>query len=147
MDTEKLLRCLNARKVRYVVIGATAFPVHGYARATLDVDIFIEPTEENAQATRNALGDFGYDVTDLTIEDLLTKKVLIREYVLQTDVHPFVAGVSFEEVWRNRVDGRLGETSTSFASLDDLILMKEAAGRAKDLEDLRVLIELRRRRG
>jgi hypothetical protein len=51
MDTEKLLRFLNARNVRYVVIGATAFPVHGYARATLDVDILIDATRENAGRT------------------------------------------------------------------------------------------------
>jgi predicted nucleotidyltransferase len=145
MDTEGLLRCLNARKVRYVVIGATAFPIHGYARATLDVDVFIEPAEANARATLEALADFGYDVTDLTVQDLLTKKVLIREYVLQADIHPFVAGTSFDEVWRNRVKNKLGVTPTAFASLDDLICMKEAAGRAKDLEDLRVLVELRRR--
>jgi len=46
--------------------------VHGYVRATLDVDIFIEPAEENAHRTWAALRDFGYDVTDLTIEDMLT---------------------------------------------------------------------------
>jgi len=143
MDTEKLLRSLNARKARYVVIGATAFPVHGYARATLDVDLFIEPTEENARRVREALSDFGYDVTDLTLEDLLTKKVLIRQYVLQTDLHSFVAGATFEEVWEHRVESRLGQTPTAFASLDDLIRMKEAAGRPKDLEDLRVLRKLR----
>src|SRR5512139_2984569 len=108
MDTEKLLQCLNAREARYVVIGATAFPVHGYARATLDVDLFIEPTEENARRVREALSDFGYDVTDLTVEDLLRKKVLIRQYVLQTDLHPFVAGATFEEVWEHRVESRLG---------------------------------------
>ena len=49
MDIESLLKSLNARSVRYVVIGATAFPVHGYARATLDIDIFIEPTAENGR--------------------------------------------------------------------------------------------------
>jgi hypothetical protein len=58
MDTENLLRSLNAHNVRYVVIGATAFPVHGYARATLDVGIFIEATPENAQKTIDALQDF-----------------------------------------------------------------------------------------
>ncbi len=147
MDTEKLLQCLNARRVRYVVIGATAFPVHGYVRATLDIDVFIEPTEENARATKEALADFGYDVTDLTINDLLRKKVLIREYVLQTDIHPFVAGATFGEVWQNRIESRLGETPASFAGLDDLIRMKKAAGRPKDHEDLRVLRELRRKRG
>lgn len=45
MDIEGLLRSLNAHSAEYVVIGATAFPVHGYARATLDVDIFIRATE------------------------------------------------------------------------------------------------------
>jgi hypothetical protein len=44
------------------------------------------------------------------------------------------------------VEDRLGETPTSFACLDDLITMKEAAGRPKDVEDLRVLRELRARR-
>ncbi len=145
MDTESLLRSLNARKVRYVVIGATAFPVHGYARATLDVDIFIEATRENAGRTREALADFGYNVVDLSVEDLLTKKILIREYVLQTDIHPFVAGVSFDEVWRNRFESRLGATPAAFASLEDLIRMKEAAGRPKDLEDLRALRKLKER--
>ncbi len=38
MDIEGLLRSLNAHSVEYVIIGATAFPIHGYARATLDVD-------------------------------------------------------------------------------------------------------------
>jgi hypothetical protein len=107
------------------------------------VDVFIEPAEANARATLDALADFGYDVTDLTVQDLLTKKVLIREYVLQADIHPFVAGTSFEDVWSRRVESRIGETPTAFASLDDLIRMKEAAGRPKDLEDLRVLKKLR----
>jgi predicted nucleotidyltransferase len=145
MDTESLLRFLNARRARYVVIGAAAFPVHGYARATLDIDLFIEPTEENAGLVREALVDFGYDVTDLTRDDLLRKKVLIRQYVLQTDIHPFVAGVTFEQVWASRIQSRIGQTDASFASLDDLIRMKEAAGRPKDLEDLRVLRKLRDR--
>lgn len=147
MDIERLLRSLNARNVRYVIIGAAAFPVHGYARATLDVDFFIEPERGNAERTRDALAEFGYDVTDVSVEDLLSKKVLIRQYRLQTDVHPFVKGATFDQVWANRVTGVLGETPTSFASLDDLIAMKRAAGRAKDVEDLRVLQALKERKG
>ena len=135
MDTESLLKLLNAHKVRYVVIGATAFPVHGYARATLDIDIFIEATLENARRTLAALRDVGYDVTDVSVEDMLTKKLLIRQDILATDIHPFVAGVTFEDVWQNRVEDKIGQTPASFASLDDLIRMKQAAGRPKDLED------------
>lgn len=143
MDTESLLRSLNAHDVRYVVIGATAFPVHGYARATLDIDIFIEPTRVNASRTRAALLDVGYDLGDISVDDMLTKKLLVRQYILETDVHPFVTGVTFDEVWRNRVVDQIGETHASFASLDDLIKMKRAAGRPKDLEDLRALEILR----
>ena len=139
MDIEGLLKSLNAHSVRYVVIGATAFPVHGYARATLDIDIYIEPTQENAARTRDALLAFGYDLSDVTVEDLISKKILIRQYTTATDVPPFVKGVGFDEVWARRVEDRLGQTPAAFASLDDLIRMKEAAGRPKDLEDLRVL--------
>jgi len=144
MDTESLLQSLNAHRVRYVVIGATAFPVHGYARATLDIDIFIHSTPINARRTLAALAAIGYDVSDVTEADLLTKKLLIRQYALETDIHPFVAGTTFATVWRNRVRSRIGKTPANFAGLNDLIRMKRAAGRPKDQEDLRVLLKLRR---
>jgi predicted nucleotidyltransferase len=143
VDIEGLLRSLNARSARYVVIGATAFPVHGYARATLDVDLLIEPTQENAARVHAALVDFGYDLSDVSAAELLTQKILIRQYVVETDIHPFVKGAIFEDVWARRVQDRLGETPTAFASLDDLIRMKEAAGRPKDIEDLRVLRKIK----
>lgn len=146
MDIASLLKSLNAHSVRYVVIGATAFPVHGYARATLDLDVFIEPSRDNAARARAALIEFGYDLADVSVDDLLGSKVLIRQYLVEVDIHPFVAGVSFEEVWSGRVEDRLGETPVCFAGLDELIRMKQAAGRPKDLEDLRVLTELRDRK-
>jgi len=79
----------------------------------------------------------------VTDEELLTKKVLIRKYLVEVDVHPFAQGVTFDEVWSKRVLDRLGQTPVAFASLDDLIRMKEAAARPKDQEDLRVLRRLR----
>jgi hypothetical protein len=128
-----------------VIIGATAFPVHGYARATLDVDLFIEDTPENAARVREALVEFGYDLSDVSVDDLRTKKVLIRQYLLEVDVHPFVKGATFADVWQRRIEDRIGETTAPFASLDDLIRMKEAAGRPRDIEDLRVLHRLRQK--
>ncbi len=145
MDTESLLKSLNAHDVRYVIIGATAFPVHGYARATFDIDIFIEPTPENVQRTVAALQEVGYAVADVPMQDWLTKKILIRQYILETDIHPFVTGVTFAEVWQHRVMDYIGQTPAAFASLEDLIRMKRAAGRPKDVEDLRVLEKLRGR--
>ena len=146
MDTEDLLRLLNARRVEFVIIGATAFPIHGYARATLDIDIFIRPEPQNASRLFEALKDFGYDVSDITLEDLLSRKVLIRQYLVETDIHPFVTGVTFDQIWKNRVPGTYGNEKVFYASLDDLITMKEAAGRPKDLEDLKVLRILKQKK-
>jgi len=145
MHTEQLLKLLKENEVRFVIIGATAFPVHGYSRATLDTDIFIKPDKANAQRTLKALREFGYDVTTLTPDDLLTKKVLIRQYMVETDVHPFVTGITFERVWNNKLKARFGKTFVWFASLDDLITMKKAASRVKDVEDLRYLRRLKKR--
>jgi len=146
MDVEKLLKLLKEHKVRFVIIGATAFPVHGYSRATLDIDLFIEPIKSNAMRTREALKSFGYDVSEITVEELLTKKVLIRQYLVETDIHPFVKGVSFDRIWANRVKAKFGNVFVWFASLDDLIRMKQAAGRPKDIDDLKYLRRLKRKK-
>ncbi len=37
---------VKRKRVKFVIIGATAFPVHGYSRATLDIDIFIKAEEK-----------------------------------------------------------------------------------------------------
>ena len=144
MDTESLLKSLKEHKVQFVIIGATAFPVHGYSRATLDIDIFVRPQLPNAKRTLSALKDFGYDVSDIAVDEVLTKKILIRQYLVETDIHPFVKGVSFEEVWKNKVKAKFGDTFVWFASLDDLIKMKKAAGRPKDFEDLKYLLKLKK---
>ena len=146
MDVENLLKLLKEHKVRFVIIGATAFPVHGYSRATLDIDLFIEPSEANARRTHKALKSFGYDVSGITLDDLLTKKVLIRQYLVETDIHPFVKGISFDRVWTNRVKAKFGDVFVWFASLDDLIKMKQAAGRPKDAEDLKFLRRLKQKK-
>lgn len=72
----------------------------------------------------------------------MTHKVLIRQYVLETDIPPLVKGVSFAEIWKNKISGRIGKAEVYFPSLEDMIRMKKAAGRAKDREDLKFLRKL-----
>ena len=146
MDTEKLLKLLKENKVIFLVIGASAFPVYGYARATLDIDIFIKPNLENTRRLIKALKEFGYDLTDLKPGDFLENKILIRQYAVEADFHPFVKGITFDEVWKNRVPAKFGETRVNFPSLDDMIKMKKAAGRAIDLEDLKFLKRIKEKK-
>ncbi len=143
MDIKNLLASFNAHKVIYVVIGAGAFPIYGYDRATQDVDLCIKPTPANAKRAIAALEALGYDLMGLSLENFLTKKTLFRQYALDTDIHPFVAGITFDRLWKNRVSYTWEGVSVFFPELDDMILMKEAAGRPKDLEDLRYLKKIR----
>jgi hypothetical protein len=53
--------------VRYLVIGGIAAVLHGVPRATFDMDILIETTEDNAQRLLGALAESrfgGYQVID-----------------------------------------------------------------------------------
>lgn len=144
MNVEKLLSLLNAHSVKYVIIGASAMPLHGYSRHTKDIDIFIEATRENAERTMAALEECGYDLSDLKVEEVLEKKILLRQYILETDIHPSVAGTNWKEIWKTKVRSELNGVTAYFSSLDELIKMKKAAGRPKDMEDLRYLMEIKR---
>ena len=66
--------------------------------------------------------------------------------MLEVDLHPFVKGVKFVDVWKHKVKDKIGKTDAYFACLDDLIRMKKAAGRPKDKEDLKILLRLKKRK-
>jgi len=145
MDTEKLLRLLKENKVMFVIIGATALPVYGYARATLDIDLFVKPDPRNVKRVMKALQEFGFDLMDLTPEDFLKNKILIRQYTVEADIHPYVKGITFDDVWKNKIKAKFGETEVYFPSLDDMIKIKKAAGRAIDKEDLKYLRRIKQK--
>ena len=70
---KRVLAALEARGVRYAVFGAVALTIHGLARATEDLDLFLEPDASNIERLRMALHDAidDPDIDDITAEDLL----------------------------------------------------------------------------
>ena len=58
-DLKDLLRAFNAHAVKYLVVGGYAFGVHAEPRATKNLDLFIQPTQENSDAVFRALAQFG----------------------------------------------------------------------------------------
>lgn len=115
-------------------------PAYGYVRPTRDVDILFEPTESNARNLVRALQKAGYDgVQDLPLEQLLTKKILFRQFILQTDIHPFAKGVTFQEAWESREETEIKGLRVFVPSFETLLKMKRAANRPKDQEDVRQL--------
>ncbi len=147
MDIKTLLQSLLEHKVQFLVIGAWALPAYGYERMTRDIDILINPTDENIQNTMKALKKTGYDIDELEYKELFkTKKILFRQYILHTDIHPFATGITFEDVWESKVETTIKGIKVFIPSLDALIQMKSAAGREKDKLDLLFLQEVQKRK-
>lgn len=53
-DFSDLLACLIDEKVEFVLVGAYALALHGVPRATGDLDLYVRPTEKNAEAAAGA---------------------------------------------------------------------------------------------
>jgi hypothetical protein len=77
-DFEELLKFLNARHVRAIIVGGHALAFHGHPRYTKDLDIFIEPSAANAAAVLQALGDFGFGGVGLTVDDFSSPGKIIQ---------------------------------------------------------------------
>jgi hypothetical protein len=71
--TRRVLAALHDHRVAYKVFGAVALNLHGLARATEDLDIFVEPDAENITRLRSALRSVFDDpcIDEITAEDLL----------------------------------------------------------------------------
>ena len=144
MLPKDLIRLLNGQSAEYLIIGAQALAAHGYTRATSDIDILINPSEQNIARVRAALEAFGYDTSDATLEDFQTKKILFRKYWYDVDIHPSAKGIDTQEALHHKHPGLYEEIPSYFASLEDMIKMKQSAGRPEDLADLVHLEEIKR---
>jgi hypothetical protein len=139
-DFEEFIESLNARRARYLIVGAYAVGFHVRPRATKDIDVWVGPTPANAVRVRAALVDFlGSDAPGITLEKLVSPRTLVVLGVapVRIDILTSIQGVpSFEAAWRRRAEGRFGAARTHYIALADLLRAKEAAGRPQDLADL-----------
>lgn len=147
-DYEEFIAALNDHEVRYLVIGAHAVALHARPRATRDLHILLDPTPKNARRALAALHDFfGGAYLGYTVEDFTDPRWIIQLGVapVRIDLLSAMPGCpSFEAVWKTRVEARFGAVKANYLSLDDLIRAKEAAGRAQDRADVRVLRRAKR---
>ncbi|MGH7500354.1 MAG: hypothetical protein ACREL7_01220 [Longimicrobiales bacterium] len=72
-DWFDVLVALLGADARFLVVGAHAMAVHGVPRATQDLDVWIESSEENAGRVWDALVDFGAPLGELgtTVADFV----------------------------------------------------------------------------
>lgn len=142
-DYEDLLREFTNAGVEYLLVGGWAVAVHGYARATDDMDVFVRATEENSKKVFTALQQFGAPLGAQEVSAGLFareqygyrmgRKPLLIEILTKID------GVTFEEATIDAVAADLGEFSVPVIGLPALLRNKRAAGRPKDLLDVEAL--------
>ncbi|RLT32118.1 MAG: hypothetical protein DWI57_18670 [Chloroflexi bacterium] len=131
---------LQKYNVRYVTIGGVAAILHGVPRTTFDLDILIEATLENAQHLLDALLDAGLATAEMTTaEEVLRHEITIFRDRVRIDVQTATPGIEFEAAWQKKEVMKYRKQTFYVVSRDDLVASKRAAGREKDLEDIRLL--------
>lgn len=140
-DFKELLELLNKNSVEYVIVGAYALSFYGVPRYTGDLDILINPTEENAVKLLQALEELGFGSLGLNVADFTHKNYIIQLGYppVRVDFLTSITGLSFEEVDINKVEGKYGDVNVYFIGKNEYIKNKKSTGRLKDLADLESL--------
>lgn len=140
-DFEELLHLLNSVHAKYLVVGAYAVIFYTEPRYTKDIDLWVEPTAENAEKIFNALKKFGAPIKNLTIDDLTNPNMIYQIGIEpnRIDILMGIGKMTFEHAWKNKRSSFYGNEKISMIALDDLVAAKKFAGRAKDKLDLEVL--------
>lgn len=140
-DWSEFLRLLVSHRVRFLLVGGHAVAGHGEPRLTEDLDVFVEPTLENAAKLRAALVEFGFGDTAPSVEALAEqgKIFMLGRKPWRIDMLTAIDGVTFEEAWADKVEAAFENGPLYVIGRASLIKNKRASGRAKDLADIESL--------
>lgn len=144
-DFEDFLNLLNKYKVKYVIIGGYAVNSYFIPRNTKDLDILVEPSDDNAIRIIKTINDFGFNSTGLSIIDFVNPKSMVQigHAPIRIDVLTSTKGATWETVWKNRIKNYFGNIEVNIIEIDDLIKVKIAVGRKMDLIDAENLKKVR----
>lgn len=144
-DYRDMLSALNAEQVDFILIGAYALAAHGYPRATMDIDIWVMPSPENADAVIRALKRFGSPLHDLSPDDLQKTDTVFQIGVAprRIDLLTGATGLDFSTATENAIARQVDGIDLKVLSIDDLITNKLATGRPKDKIDADELKKLK----
>jgi predicted nucleotidyltransferase len=140
-DYKEMLQCLLEENVRFLLVGAYAVAVHGFPRATKDIDFFVWATPENAANLMRALTKFGAPLHDISEADLSSEGVVfqIGNSPRRIDIITNISGIKFEQAYANKTTISIEGIEVPVISLKDLIANKRASARTQDLADVEKL--------
>jgi len=139
-DFRDLLDEFLTAKVEFLLVGAFALALHGYPRATGDMDILVRPSSENARKLWKALRSFGapLESAGITQDDFMTPDMVYQIGLppRRIDILTEVTGLTFAEAWESRKEASIDGRSIPFLGRSALIKNKRATGRIQDLADV-----------
>ena len=137
-DFKEFLKLFNAHHVEYLLVGGYAVGLHGYPRATIDLDAWVRATPANATRVVAALVEFGFDTAALKPDLFLNPDSIVRFGVppFRIEVMTSIDGVKFDPCYARALRVNVDGVVVPVISLEDLKINKRAAGRHKDLNDL-----------
>lgn len=150
-DPEQILAALDRHGVDYILIGGMAVQAHGYVRATEDVDFVAEASNDNLRRLAAALAELnarlhGVDAQHLPVDPTDPDDLEARgNFTMVTDAgrldffQQVPGGADYHDLRRRALTVDLGAVQVQIVGLDDLVRMKRAAGRPRDLQDLAAL--------
>ncbi len=134
-----LVRRFNEERLDYALCGGLALAIHGFPRATFDIDFLIRP--ESLDRAYEIAAEHGFDIKGLdmsfkerAVEIRRVSKIDDDGNVISLDlllVTPMV-----EDVWESREEFEWESLELWVVSRGGLMRMKSLAGRDKDLIDL-----------
>ncbi len=138
-ELSQLISALEQNEIEYAVCGGLSLAIHGFVRATLDIDILIQP--ESLEKAYKIAETKGFDIRGLDIS-FKERAVEIRR-VSKIDDDGEVLSLDFllvtpqvEDVWETREQIDFLGNKLWVVSREGLIKMKRLAGRPQDLADI-----------
>ena len=143
-DFQEFIELLNKHEVSYMIVGAHALAFHGKPRHTGDLDIWINPTDENAEKMIVVINNFGFGSVGLKKDDFLQENYVTQLGYppLRIDILNSISGVTFEEAYTNRLFIDVDGLTISYIGFNELIKNKAGTARKQDIADLENLYKL-----
>lgn len=143
-DFSEFIATLNRLKVRYMVVGAWALGLHGWPRATKDIDFWVAVDAENERLLKRALLEFGAlsPFADDFFDDSVKNVYFMGRSPTRIEILSAVDGVDFDDCYGDSVLFDLNGTGIRVVGFEARKCNKRASGRLRDLADLEDLERL-----
>lgn len=139
-DLLSLCEALNAEGVRYALIGGFAVILHGFVRATKDIDLLVDASPENIQRLKRAMAVLPDNAISLIADDEVDRYQVVRiadEIVV--DLLKSACGIDYAQAAAGGLETKLVEGVPIVVARKELLIETKRTVRPSDATDVAFL--------